>query len=49
MQWGWCPSAPSAFLTVSCAGREAARDEILGEHQGEQHRDATAKPEALSW
>lgn len=49
MQWGWCPSAPSAFLTVSCAGREAARDEILGEHQGEQHRGATAKPEALSW
>ena len=34
MQWGWCPSAPSSFLTVSCAGREAACDEILGERRG---------------
>lgn len=51
MQWGRCPSAPSSFLTVSRAGREAACDEILGERQGEQHRDTTAKPEAhaLSW
>ena len=51
VQWGRCRSAPSSFLTVSCAGREAACDESLGEHQGEQHREATAKPEAhaLSW